>query len=216
MLPIIFGLILSGSVLAEDLPLDKDGVPELIVNDSIHEKIYIQKPIIKQTDSKAFFNNEEEIFVYMNMHGHLIDKNISIYNDLNIGFLYGECDYRRSPLRCSVENNHWMLQPIITLNKDRHTISLLLYDEEGKVMAQSSMSKKRSVKIINQKSSVSSSLGGQSLCNTGGCKGLRPRFAPPQANGLLEKTEPIKLEQKPTLTGFEIQQAVMSLCLSVK
>ena len=193
MSPILYS-IFTGPAYADQLPYDANGTPQLVVQDTKYEKIYIQKPVIKGNDRAASFNSEEEIFVYMNMHAHLIEKNLSVYNDTNISFLYNDCDYTKYPLGCSIDHNHWMLQPIITLDKDRHTISLLLYNEHGEVIAQSSKVKKRKVKILN-------------------------KVKIPIAAAPIKKTEdlePIRIEEKPLLTEYEIHQAVMMLCLSVK
>jgi hypothetical protein len=153
----------------------------------------------------------------MNMHAHLIEKNLSVYNDTNISFLYNDCDYTKYPLGCSIDHNHWMLQPIITLDKDRHTISLLLYNEHGEVIAQSSKGKKRKVKILNKKSNTISV--GKEEASGVDYEYNKYRVKIPIAAAPIKKTEelePIRIEEKPLLTEYEIHQAVMMLCLSVK
>jgi len=216
MSPILYS-ILTGPAYADQLPYDASGTPQLVVQDTKYEKIYIQKPVIKGNDREASFNSEEEIFVYMNMHAHLIEKNISVYNDTNISFLYQGCDYTKHPLSCSVEHNHWMLQPMITLDKDRHTISLLLYNEHGEVVAQSSKGKKRKIKYLNKKSSTISV--GEEETSSVDYEVDKYRVKIPIAAAPTKKTEefePVKVEEKPLLTEYEIHQAVMMLCLSVK
>lgn len=52
-------------------------------------------------------------------------------------FLLNECDWTNASLKCSVENDIWMLRTTVVVGEKFSTVNMILFDHEGHVISKS-------------------------------------------------------------------------------
>ena len=63
--------------------------------------------------------------------GHQPVEKVRVYNKYTIEALYPECNYRRKPILCAMQNGHYYVETIVTLNDDQMIFRTTLYSPEG-------------------------------------------------------------------------------------
>ena len=231
----MFWSLLCGVVFAQDpVPNNFDDIPTITVSDSRYEDIYVEKPTMNVNGRKRITAFDAQLFTYMNTYKHLYDKNLSIYNDVNITYLYGDskCDYVENALRCGVENNHWTLKTHVEVGEEQATLSIQLFDERGQVIAQASRTKYKKIKLIKNTTtttanatqnfpvSVGAMPGGQNCsgggCPTGGTPGVTSWSQKPSRSVVVEEKPPTEVVIPPVIRDFDLSQAIMGLYLGMK
>ena len=136
---------------------------------------------------------------------HSIKNNyddIRVYNRDTIELAYPSCDYFLEPLRCSVNNNHYYVESVVTFNDDQLVVRTTLYDKDGTVINTSSRTDEMEIRWIKQQETTviqqSGMMGNQTIVHT-------------------PKEElPLKWEIPYRLFQNHIQQASMGLWLGIK
>ena len=127
---------------------------------------------------------------------------IRVYNRDTIELAYSSCDYFLEPLRCSVKNNHYYVESVITFNDDQLVVRTTLYDKDGTVINTSSRTAEMQVRWIKQQETTviqqNSRMGSQTIVHT------------PKEEMPLKWEIPYRLFQK------HVQQATLGLWLGTK
>jgi len=215
------------NVFAQDLgPYEPDET--IVVIGSKYQDIYVEPSRVFGETGDQVFNGDSQIFAYANMKKHLYDKNLSIYNKNNIKYAYEDCDYLSDALKCGIENNHWTLVTNIRIDAEQATINMLLYDEIGLVVGQSTVSKYKKViyiRDIKTTTTTNSNTGrNYSLTPPSNCSGnsCYPGSISSSGGGvpgkqvISEENMPKKQVLPPQITDRDVNQAVMMLYLSIK
>jgi len=127
---------------------------------------------------------------------------IKIYDKNNIKYLNkSKCDYKKSAIRCGIENKHWTLVPSIVVEKLHANFNLTLLDEEGNTIASSSVPVWGFIQLLPRykKTTITE--------NT--------MFGKVQRE-ILEQYPPKRKEIPPLVTSAHISDAVMMLFLSIE
>ena len=53
------------------------------------------------------------------------DRDLRVYNDRTIGIVWSNCNYRRDPLMCSVQNDHYFVETIVHVDDNQLVVLLL-------------------------------------------------------------------------------------------
>jgi len=195
----------------------------IVVSDSRYEEIYVDK-VELVTINKEDQDYDHQLFVHMNVKKHLAGKDriSGIYNHTNSEFMGSDCDYKREPLKCSSENSTWTLKTYITEGEDQATLSMLLFDESGVVIASTSRSKYKKIQLI-QNTTITKNQGSSSpvtvldrACSDNTCLTI-PRSVGGNvgAQVVTEERPPTRVTVSPRIRDGDIAQAVMGLYLSI-
>ena len=66
-----------------------------------------------------------------------VNHAIKVYDEETIGYVWDNCDYKLEPKKCSYQNNHMMLETIITVDDHQIVINMILYDSDLTVLGSS-------------------------------------------------------------------------------
>ena len=133
---------------------------------------------------------------------------VKVYNERTIKYAWDNCDYRRDPLGCSVENSHFFLETIVTVDDNQLVVKATLYDQDAQVVLSSSRTDDKIVRwikqqeiTIRQEQQQGGLLGGNS-----------------QATTIHKPKEelPLKWEIPHTLTNKMIQQLILGTSVSIR
>jgi hypothetical protein len=116
--------------------------PETIVVENRPEEIYIDDAVIIDETKKLNNDNIDSVITgaaaqyahhYFNVGNYepfIFDKYGNEYSE--------DCDYKRNSYECSRENDHWIVKTNIHLTDEVLTISMRIYDPNGRLRASSS------------------------------------------------------------------------------
>ncbi len=196
----------------------------IVVTDSVYEEIYFEQPAVICDEPCHFEQDTSMIFVAANRHHHTWyrqGKVQAVYNDQTVKFNYPECNFKINVFKCANETGIWVMKTSVMINKDVATISLMLFDENGIAIGQSSISNNKKRTIINKKRVTQGQIEGPTLmassCDnrTKNCATM-PVQGSPQPIQQTEDLEPTVIETAPTLTERDISQAMIILYDSVR
>ena len=57
-----------------------------------------------------------------------------VYGKDTIEYAYPNCNYRRDPLGCSIKNNHYYVETIVTFNDEQMIFRTTLYGKDGTII----------------------------------------------------------------------------------
>jgi hypothetical protein len=172
----------------------------ITVTDTRSAEIYMEKPKVT-CDSCSYKNDTSTLFVAANRHHRAwFQKGIihAVYNQDTVSFRYPECDFAKDTAKCIKENSVWLLRSSITIDNNRASLSLILIDEFGKVVGQSTYVKHKKTQIVNKEKEVKA---------TGGVVGSGYHS---------NETEPVVIELMPEITQKDIDQAMIILYDSIR
>ena len=130
------------------------------------------------------------------------DGKIKVYDVDNIKYYKNnKCDYKNKPVVCGIENNNWTLVPSVTVEKLHANFNLSLLNENGDVIASSSVPVWGFVQLLPQykKTTIKEN----------------SMFGPVQRE-ILEQYPPKRKEIPPLITSTHVSQAIMMLYLSIE
>jgi hypothetical protein len=129
-------------------------------------------------------------------------EKVNVYNKETIEVFYPECNYRRKPIACAVQNGHYYVETIVTLNDDQMIFRTTLYGPEGTIINTATRTDEMVVNWIRQQEvtvvETQTRQGKQTMTHHG------------------KEEMPLKWEIPYKLLQYHAQQASMGLWLGVK
>ena len=139
----------------------------------------------------------------------VLNKKVLVYNERTIKYAWEDCNYRKDALGCSIQNNHYYLETIVTVDDNELVVKTTLYDPYAQVVISSSRSDSKIVRWIKQQEikMTQSQQGGGLLGGSGG------------TTVTVEKPKeelPLKWEIPHSLTDRMIQQLMLGTFVSIR
>jgi hypothetical protein len=125
-----------------------------------------------------------------------------VFGEDTIKYAYPDCNYRRNPLDCSVQNGHYYVETIVTFNDDQMIMRAILFNPQGIIIHTSSRTDEMIVNWIKQQEVTiieSEGKGGKQTLTHYGKEDL-----------------PLKWEIPYKLLQTHVRQAVLGLWVGVK
>lgn len=138
----------------------------------------------------------------------LTGNEVKVYNERTIKYAWQDCNYRRDPLACTVQNSQYYLETIVTVDDNQLVVKATLYDPEAQVVISSSRTDDKIIRWIRQQEITIRQEQQQ-----GGLLG-----GSGQATTIHKPKEemPLKWEIPHTLTNRMIQQLILGTSASIK
>ena len=193
--------------------------------------IYVADPVVEGAIHAE--NLKNAITTYANMHHMAFYRRgsvNSVYDERTLHLLYPseDCDYKTTPITCASEDGLWTLKTYAHMDTESASITMMLYDDDGVIIGQSSIVNKKRVHIIPRKkiTSAQQSTGNNMSaargrdCSTGNsCKIQNQSRARGQRRSFSmyidEDLKPTVITTPPSLNIGDISQTVMMLYLSI-
>lgn len=131
-----------------------------------------------------------------------------VYNERTIVYTWENCNYKRDPLKCTVQNNQYFLETIVTVDDNQLVVKATLYDPDAQVVLSSSRTDDKIIRwikqqeiTIRQEQQQGGLLGGNGSATT------------------IHKPKeelPLKWEIPHTLTNKMIQQLILGTSVSIR
>lgn len=145
-------------------------------------------------------------------------KGFMVYNEDTIKYAWGEeCNYSRDAKKCSYENNHFLLETHVTIDRHQLVVEMFLYNSDLQIVSRGSTTSNLKTAWIKQQEVTSETeiYPGQSQrsCNQtdGNCSVLPAQ--PTQMTTVSKPREemPLKWDIPHKLLNYHIQQASLRL-----
>lgn len=134
---------------------------------------------------------------------------VMVYNDRTIKYAWDDCDYVKDALGCSVQNSHYYLETIVTVDDNQLVVKTTLYDPEAQIVVSSSTTDDKIVRWIRQQEvTVTQQQQGGGLL--GGSGGTTTTVHKPK------EEMPLKWEIPHSLTDRMIQQLMIGTFVSIR
>lgn len=217
-------LLISNLLFANDSGNSEEAAAHIVVEDGRYEEIYFEEPRVMCETPCSFDQDTSSIFVEANSKHKTwlkAGKVIGVYNDETINFAYDDCNFKQNPHKCANENGLWVMRTTISINKDRASINIMLFDENAAMIGQGTFTRFKRTKVIQRKKVTQQQVPGQpgvaTQCNknTGAC-GTVPFQGNGQTATQTEDLEPVVIEIPPTLSARDIGQTMIYVYDSVR
>lgn len=131
-----------------------------------------------------------------------------VYNERTVTYVWENCNYKRDPLKCTVQNGQYFLETIVTVDDNQLVVKATLYDPDAQVLLSSSRTDDKIVRWIKQQE-----LTVRQEQQSGGLLGGNG-----QATTIHKPKEelPLKWEIPHTLTNRMVQQLILGTSVSIK
>ena len=138
----------------------------------------------------------------------LTGNEVKVYNERTIKYAWQDCNYKRDPLACTVQNSQYYLETIVTVDDNQLVVKATLYDPEAQVVISSSRTDDKIIRWIRQQE-----ITVRQEQQQGGLLG-----GSGQATTIHKPKEelPLKWEIPHTLTNRMIQQLILGISASIK
>ena len=136
------------------------------------------------------------------------DRELRVYNDRTIGLVWDNCNYRRQPLLCSVQNDHYFIETVVHVDDNQLVVKSTLYDAQGQIVNSSRRVNDKIVRWIKQQEiTIRQEQQQPGLLGGGG-----------QAVSIHKPKEelPLKWEIPHNLTNGLVQQTMLGLWVGVR
>jgi len=133
---------------------------------------------------------------------------VKVYSERTIQYAWDNCNYKRDALACSMQNSHYYLETIVTVDDNQLVVKSTLYDSDAQVVLSSSRTDDKIIRWIKQQEiTVRQEQQQGGLLGGGG-----------QATTVHKPKEelPLKWEIPHTLTNRMIQQIILGTSASIK
>jgi len=60
-------------------------------------------------------------------------ESIRLFNDKTVGYFY-ECEYKKDPIRCTIENQHYYVETVVTVDDNQLTVRMTMYGPDLQVI----------------------------------------------------------------------------------
>ena len=206
----------------------------------VSRDIYIAEPVVNGDIDPGVVGNSIQTYASMHHRAFYRKGRIgSVYDKDTLSFLSPseDCDFTKTPLQCAADDGLWTLMTYVNKDKERAAVRLLLYDDNGEVIGQSTVANKKKTIIIKHKKVTNTQRQGQGFgaagsrsCNlkTGSCKipdrntakrqqqwGAYSGQGPVLNQRVEEDLKPTIIHVPPQISDRDIQQAMMMMYLSI-
>tara|TARA_R110001592_G_scaffold298747_1_gene569554 strand:- start:15 stop:674 length:660 start_codon:yes stop_codon:yes gene_type:complete len=131
-----------------------------------------------------------------------------VYNERTIQYAWDNCNYKRDPLACAVQNSHYYVETIVTVDDNQLVAKVTIYDSNAQVFLSASTTDDKIVKWIKQQEITIKQEQQQAGLLGGG--GSATTIHKPK------EELPLKWEIPHSLTDRMIQQMLLGMFVSVK
>jgi hypothetical protein len=76
-------------------------------------------------------------------------ESIRIFNDRTIGYFY-DCEYEKDPIKCAIQNKHYFVETIVTVDDNQLTVRMTMYGPDLQVVNSSISHEEMQVNWIKQ------------------------------------------------------------------
>jgi hypothetical protein len=73
-----------------------------------------------------------------------------VYNEKSIKYRFDNCNYKQSPVACSVRNKHYYVRGFVDIREDEGVITFQLWSPKGIIVNSSSESSQKIIRWIRQ------------------------------------------------------------------
>jgi hypothetical protein len=129
-------------------------------------------------------------------------RDLRLYDDRTIDIVWDNCNYTRTPLACSIKNDHYFLETIIHVDDNQLVIRATIYDSNGQIVNSSSRADNKIIKWIRQQEVAV--IQQQSM------------MASQTTTHMPKEEMPLRWEIPHTLTDGLLRQTMMGLWIGVK
>ena len=147
-----------------------------------------------------------------------------VYNEDTISYVWEDCNYRLDHKKCTFENQHYLLETYITVDRHQLVVEMFLYDPDLQIVSRSSQtSNLRITWIKQQEETTTSTRWNDPATQQGNCSG--DSCTVPSRNDRLYNSTitskpkeelPLRWDVPHKLLDSHVQQAAMKLWLGVK
>ena len=168
----------------------------------------------RATNPNITISHEEEApYYYSSLYSRLAKQSnghggyepvekVRVYNRHTIEVLYPDCNYRRRPILCAIENGHYYVETTVTLNDDQMIFRTTLYAPDGTILNTATRTDEMVVNWIRQQEvtvvETETRQGKQTMTHYG------------------KEEMPLKWEIPYRLLQYHAQQASMGLWVGIK
>ena len=79
-----------------------------------------------------------------------MNHKIKVYDEDTIGYIWDNCDYKSEPKKCAYQNNHMLLETIVTVDDHQIVVNMILYDSDLTVLGSSVYTSDSKINWIRQ------------------------------------------------------------------
>ena len=77
-------------------------------------------------------------------------RNLRIYSEDTIDLVWEDCNYKRQPLKCAVQNDHYYIDTVVHVDDNQLVVKSTMYNSAGQVIGSSRRSNDKIVRWIKQ------------------------------------------------------------------
>jgi len=79
-----------------------------------------------------------------------INHEIKVYDEDTIEYVWDNCNYKREPKKCAYQNNHMLLETIVTVDDHQIVVNMILYSSDLTVLGSTVYSSDSKINWIRQ------------------------------------------------------------------
>ena len=79
-----------------------------------------------------------------------LNHKIKVYDEDTIEYVWDNCNYKREPKKCAYQNNHMLLETIVTVDDHQIVVNMILYDSDLTVLGSSVYTSDSKINWIRQ------------------------------------------------------------------
>ena len=79
-----------------------------------------------------------------------LNHKIKVYDEDTIEYVWDNCNYKREPKKCAYQNNHMLLETIVTVDDHQIVVNMILYDSDLTVLGSSVYTSDSKISWIRQ------------------------------------------------------------------
>lgn len=235
---ILVGLLFAGE------PAELEADATIVVEARRNMVVFVEDPIIANSSEKIKVNfNADSIVGYVNSHAKLGKvKNIrgayepvtmhtdrvEVYDGKTIEYAYSDCNYKRDPIACAIQNDHYTVRTNISINDQEIIVRMTLYNSSALIVSTSARSSREIVEWIRQQevnmTTQNQPQGTQQLSGAQNCKGpscavvtqTQPLMSSSTTVNMPKEELPLKFSIPPELLDRHLYQASLGLFVGVK
>ncbi len=76
-------------------------------------------------------------------------ESIRLFNDKTVGYFY-QCEYKKDPIRCAIQNEHYYVETVVTVDDNQLTVRMTMYGPDLQVINSSISHEDMQVNWIKQ------------------------------------------------------------------
>ena len=138
---------------------------EIMVEDHANIEVYISSPKIRNyTEDVEGIIGEKVVYGYSSYHwkgAKIINERgtydpitkhsmIKVYDKDTIEYAWNNCNYLLNAKKCSSQNNHYLIETIITIDQHETHIQMLLYNPDMTLLSVSNITDRGEINYIKQ------------------------------------------------------------------